>query len=159
MKSARSVWESGTAHCLEAAHLAAALMEALGYPPLVLSLDSADNICHVVFVFHTETGWGSLGRSSERGLQGRAPVFRSIRDLAWSYYDPYVDDTGLLTGYALIHLDESGADWRASPKNVWKSEEFILNYPHKKIQGSERRYRRARRAFDSGGHEPNERWI
>jgi hypothetical protein len=158
MKSALSVWNTGSAHCLESVHLAAALMEHKGFPPLALSLDSADNICHVVYVFRGPRGWGAVGRSKEPGLHGRAPVFRSIKDLAWSYFDPYVDDTGLLTGYALVHLDDCGSDWRLSRRNVWASERHILSTPHVKLRASPRRYRRALAAFQNGGHRPQLSW-
>jgi hypothetical protein len=158
MKSAKTYWETGFGHCLEAVHFIAAVMEQKGFPPLALCLDSADNICHVVYVFKGLKGWGSLGRSREPGLQGRAPVFRSIRDLAWSYYDPYIDDTGRLTGYALVNLDNSRANWRTSPQNVWKSEAHILEAPQVKLSASKNRYEKAKKNFECGGHEPRPSW-
>ncbi len=158
MKSAKMVWETGAAHCLEAVHFVAAILEQSHFPPLALSLDSADNICHVVFVFKGRNGWGSLGRSRELGLHGRAPIFRSVRDLAWSYFDPYVDDTGRLTGYALLNLNEVKGDWRNSTKNVWSSEKYILSRPHTKIESSEKRFHRAFEAYRRGGHTPRDWW-
>jgi hypothetical protein len=53
------------------------------------------------------------------------PIFRSIRDLVWSYYAPYVDQTGRITGYQLVHLDKTECDWRFSRRNVWKAEKYL----------------------------------
>jgi len=158
MKSAQKVWETRSAHCLEAVHLAAAILEKCHFPPLVLSLDSADNICHVVYVFRGPRGWGSLGRSKEEGLHGRAPVFKTIRDLAKSYFAPYVDDSGLLTGYALVNLNESKSNWRTSRRNVWASEQFILSSPHKKLNVSKKEFVQAVEAYKAGGHRPQPYW-
>lgn len=158
MQSALMVWKSGVGHCLEAVHLAAYLFERLGYPPLALSLDSADNICHVVYPFQTAKGWGSVGLSKEPGLQGRAACFRNVRELALSYFDPYVDDTGRLTGYALLNLDEGKSDWRYSLKNVWKSERHVLTRPHIAVELSEKRFISAMKEYKSGGHKPQAFW-
>ncbi|HEY9467413.1 MAG TPA: hypothetical protein VIR54_30185, partial [Vicinamibacterales bacterium] len=63
LRSFRGVIRSGTAHCLEAALSAAAIMEQHGYPPLVLSFESIDLLDHVIFVYRARTGWGSVARS------------------------------------------------------------------------------------------------
>jgi hypothetical protein len=70
----RGVVAHGTAHCLEAALSAAAILEQHRYPPLVLSFESIDLLDHVIFVYRTATGWGSIARSRDPGLHGRKPV-------------------------------------------------------------------------------------
>jgi hypothetical protein len=100
------------AHCLEAAFAAAALLELNGYPPLVMSLESQDGIDHVVFIFREAGHWGAVGHSRDPGLFGRAPLFRSLRDLAWSYYDPYIDGSSKVTAYQMADLDDTEADIR-----------------------------------------------
>lgn len=143
LRSFRDVVQRGTAHCLEAALAAAAILEQHGYPPLVLSFDSQDNLDHVIFVFRRGRDWGSVGRSRDAGLHGRKPVYRSIRDLAWSYFDPYVDMTGRLRGYQLVDLRDLGEyDWRFSRKNMWKVEKFLIDIPHRRMPSSDDRYRR-----------------
>ena len=139
----RSAWgalKHRTAHCLEAAFLAAAILEHRGYEPLVLSLESKDNLDHVIFVFRTKSGWGAIGRSREEGLHGRSPVFRSLRQLANSYFDPFIDKTGKLTGYGLANLNEARGDWRHSRLNVWAVEKFLIDLPHKRLPRSHARY-------------------
>jgi len=133
---------------MEAALVAAVIMERHGYPPLVVSLESQDNLDHVLFLFRHRGRWGAVARSRDAGLHGRKPVFRSIRDLVWSYYDPYVDFTGRLTGYALIDLREfEGYDWRFSRRNMWKLEQFLIDYPHRQMRSSDARYWRLKRKY------------
>lgn len=139
---------AGTAHCLEAALTAAVILEQHGYPPLVMSLESTDELDHVVFVYRSGGRWGSVARSRDPGLHGRRPVFRSARALALSYFEPYVDFTGCLTGYAVADLRALGSyDWRLSSGNVWKVERFLIDLPHRPIRSSARRVERLRARY------------
>lgn len=143
LRSFREVVRTGQVHCLEAALTATVILEQHAYPPLLVSFESQDKLDHVIFVFRHRGHWGSVARSRDAGLHGRRPVFRSIRDLAWSYYDPYVDFTGRLTGYALVDLREMGRyDWRFARTNMWKLERFLIDYPHGRMLSSTKRYRR-----------------
>jgi hypothetical protein len=143
LRSFRGVIERGEAHCLEAAIAAACILEQHGHPPLLLSLESQDKLDHVLFVFRARGRWGSVARSRDLGLHGRRPVFRSLRDLAWSYFDTYVDHTGRITGYGLGDLRELGGyDWRFSAKNVWKVERYLQEIPHRALAASDARYAR-----------------
>ncbi len=143
LRTFRGVARSGEAHCLEAALFAATVLEQHGYPPLLLSFESQDLLDHVVYVFRRRGLWGAIGRSRDVGLHGRRAVFRDLRQLAWSYFGPYVDTTARITGYGLANLyDLGGYDWRFSERNAWKVERFLQELPHKPLRSSERRYRR-----------------
>ena len=76
LRSFRGVVRTGTAHCLESALAAAVILEQHGYPPLVLSFESIDELDHVLFVYRENGRWGSVARSRDPGLHGRKPVFR-----------------------------------------------------------------------------------
>ena len=156
LRSFRGVVRHGCAHCLEAALFAAVVLEARGYPPLVLSFESIDELDHVIFVYQQRGRWGSVARSRDPGLHGRRPVFATPRALALSYVDPYVDFTGRVTGYAVVDLRVLDPyDWRISDTNVWKVERMLLDYPHRRIASSDRRFEwlRARyRAFRAAHH-------
>lgn len=142
LRSFRGVVRSGEAHCLEAALFAAVVLEQHGYPPLLLSFESQDRLDHVLFVFKRRGLWGSVARSRDTALHGRKPVFKNLRQLAWSYHDPYVDTTARILGYGLASLYELGGyDWRFSTRNVWKVERHLQVLPHKPLLSSERRYR------------------
>jgi hypothetical protein len=141
LRSFRGVVRHHTAHCLEAALAAAVLLEQHGYPPLLLSFESIDELDHVLFAYRANGKWGSVARSRDPGLHGRKPVFATARALALSYVDPYVDFTGRLTGYVVADLRElvGDYDWRLSERNVWKVERALLELPHRPIRSSNRR--------------------
>jgi len=149
LRSFRGVVEHGCAHCLEAAIFAAVVLEQHGYPPLVLSFESIDELDHVIFVYRQRGKWGSIARSRDPGLHGRKPVFATPRALALSYFDEYVDSTGRVTGYAVVDLArEMGAyDWRLAETNVWKVERMLLDYPHRRIKSSDARVARLRSRY------------
>jgi hypothetical protein len=147
-RSFRGVVREGSAHCLEAALFAAVVLEQHGYPPLVLSFESIDELDHVIFIHRGRRGWGSIARSRDPGLHGRKPVFATPRALALSYFDPYVDFTGRVTGYAVVDLREMGNyDWRLADTNVWKVERMLLDYPHRPIRSDNRRVNALRRWY------------
>ena len=134
---------------------AACVLEQHGYPPLVMSLESADLLDHVIFVYREAGRWGSVARSRDPGLHGRKPAFGTPRALALSYFDAYVDDTGSLTGYAVADLRDLGRyDWRFSRRNVWAVERFLLRVRHqrlprrpKRVKAFRDRYRAYREAY------------
>jgi len=140
LRSFRGVVRHGCAHCLEAALFAAVVLEQHGFPPLVLSFESIDRLDHVIFVYRRHGRWGSVARSRDPGLHGRKPVFKTPQALARSYFDAYVDLTGCVTGYAVVDLRRMDRyDWRLADTNVWKVERMLLDYPHRRIESSERR--------------------
>jgi hypothetical protein len=149
LRSFRGVVAHRCAHCLEAALFAAVVMEQQGYPPLVLSFESVDKLDHVIFVYNQRGRWGSVARSRDPGLHGRKPVFATPRALALSYYDPYIDFTGRVTGYAVVDVArEMGQyDWRLAQTNVWKVERMLLDYPHRGIVTSDARADRLRERY------------
>ena len=145
LRSFRGVVRHHTAHCLEAALTTATILEQHGYPPLLLSFESIDELDHVIFVYRKNGRWGSVARSRDPGLHGRKPVFVTPRALALSYVDPYVDFTGRVKGYAVVDLRRlEDYDWRLATTNVWKVERMLLDAPHHPIRTSDRRYKRLR---------------
>jgi hypothetical protein len=150
LRSFRGVVRHGCAHCLEAALFAAVVLEQHGYPPLVLSFESIDQLDHVIFVYRGRYGrWGSIARSRDPGLHGRKPVFATPRALALSYFDSYIDLTGRVTGYAVVDVGKAMADydWRIAATNIWKVERMLLDYPHRSIRSSDARVARLRKRY------------
>jgi len=145
LRGFREVVERRTAHCLEAALFAAAVLEQHGYPPLTLELGSIDGLDHVIFVYRRNGRWGSVGRSRDPGLHGRKAVFATLRALAMSYVEPYVDYTGALTGYAFVDLRGVGdVDWRFEHRNVWAVERYLLAAKQISLPYSDVRVRKLR---------------
>jgi hypothetical protein len=149
LRSFRGVVAHGTAHCMEAALAAATILEQHGYPPLILSFESIDELDHVLFVYQRRGLWGSVARSRDPGLHGRKPVFKTARALALSYVEPYIDYSGRITGYTVVDLRDllGDYDWRLSEQNVWKAERVLLEAPHRPIRSSDRRIDRLRRKY------------
>jgi hypothetical protein len=149
LRSFRGVLRHGCAHCLEAALFAAVVLEHHGYPPLLLSFESVDRLDHVIFAYRRHGRWGSVARSRDPGLHGRKPVFATARALALSYFDPYIDYTGRVKGYAVVNVAaEMGTyDWRLADTNVWKVERMLLDFPHRPIRSSDARVRRLRERY------------
>ena len=142
LRTFRGVVEHWSAHCLEAALTAAAILEQHGHPPLLLDLESKDRLDHVVCLFRSRGGYGAVARSRDFGLHGRKPVFRSVRHLAMSYVDPYIDNTARIVAYGVLDLRTlRHVDWRLSTRNVWAVVRALINMPHKKLVTSDKRYR------------------
>ena len=64
-----------------------------------------------------------------------------MRDLVFSYVDPYVDRTGRINGFGVLDLRTLQADWRLSPRNVWAVEQVLIQFPHRRFRSSDARYR------------------
>jgi hypothetical protein len=146
--SFRRVLRDNRAHCLEGALVAAVILEQHGYPPTVCSIESRDQLDHVLLLFKRNGLWGSVARSRDIGLHGRKPVFRTVRDLVMSYFEMYIDNTGRITGYGVASLYELGNyDWRFSLRNAWKVERYLQEIPHIAIRSSEARYQKCLRRY------------
>ena len=140
LRTFRRVVRLNTAHCLEAALAAATIMEQHGYPPLLMDLESVDDLDHVVFVFRQDGRWGTVAKSRDPGLFGRKPVFRSLRDLAQSYFAGYVDHTGRINGFGLLDLRTLRADWRLSERNLWAVQDALIRMPHRRLHMPDAEY-------------------
>ena len=141
VRSFREIVKRNEAHCLEAAVGAAVILEQHGYEPWLLDLESQDLLDHVIYVFKEGGCWGSVARSRDAGLHGRKAVYRSLRALALSYFDPFVDFTGRLKGYGVTSLYDLGNyDWRLSPRKMTKIENHLRAIPHNPIRSSDSRY-------------------
>lgn len=79
-----------TAHCFDGAVFAAAALRRIGYPPLLLDLMSnGRDDEHLLAVFKIDGHWGAVAKSNFVGLRFREPVYRTLRELAMSYFEQY----------------------------------------------------------------------
>jgi len=138
----RGVVRANKVHCLEGALCAATILEQHGYPPILADMESQDDLDHVVLLFRRGSKYGTVARSRDPGLHGRKPVFRSVRDLVFSYVDPFVDLTGRVEGYGVLDLRTLRVDWRLSTRNVWSVQEALIRMPHRPLRTSDERYQR-----------------
>ena len=92
--SPRLVLRENTAHCYEGALFAAAALRANGFRPLVLDLEAIQDTDHVLAVFQIDGHWGAIAKSNFTGYRYREPVYRTVRELALSYFNTYMNMRG-----------------------------------------------------------------
>lgn len=96
--SPRRVLAAKTAHCFEGALLAALALAYHGHKPLLLDLRTAPpDEDHVVALFKQKGLWGALSKTNHAILRYRDPVYRSVRELAMSYFHEYAMENGKKT--------------------------------------------------------------
>ena len=89
--SVRETLRQGHAHCLEGAFVAACALWISGQPPLLMDLQAdATDDDHVVALFRCNGAWGAISKSNHVWLRWRDPVYRTLRELALSYFHEYV---------------------------------------------------------------------
>jgi hypothetical protein len=135
--SPRRVIREQIAHCLEGAILAAAALRAIGHPPLIFDLEAERDCDHVVALYRVGGMWGAIAMSHFTGLRDRMPVYRTLRELAMSYFDDYFNLLGerTLRGYSpplnLARFDNR--NWMTSDKPLWFVAEHLIDMPHHKL--------------------------
>ena len=88
--SVREVLRQRRAHCIEGAFLAALALWVHGEPPLLLHLDcDLSDYPHVIAVFRRKGCWGAISKTNGASLRYRDPVYRTLRELAMSYFHEY----------------------------------------------------------------------
>lgn len=146
-------------HCLEGAILAAAALRVNGHPPLLMDLEAVRDDDHVLAIYRQHGLWGSVAKSNFAGLRFRAPVYRTLRELALSYVDHYYNLRGerTLRAYSapvnLARLDK--LHWMTSEEDVWCVPELLIaarHYPLFPDKVARALPRLDRRSFEAGMH-------
>jgi hypothetical protein len=95
--SVREVLRRRRAHCIEGAMLAACAFWIHGEPPLLVDLEAVQDYDHVVAAFRRNGCWGAISKTNHTVLRYRDPVYRSLRELAMSYFHEYANRRGQKT--------------------------------------------------------------
>ena len=104
IQSVRQVLRKRCAHCIEGAFVASCALWIHGEVPLVMHLDCEDtDYPHVITLFRRRGAWGAISKTNGPGLRFRDPIYRSLRELAMSYFHEYSDKRGrrTLTSYSV----------------------------------------------------------
>jgi hypothetical protein len=132
--SPRRVLGENTSHCFEGATLAAAALRANGYPPLVIDLEAEQDTDHVVAVYRFKGHWGAIAKSNYTGCRYREPVYRTLRELALSYFDVYFNlraERSLRTFSRPVNLARFDArDWMTTDQHLWFIAEYLFTIRH-----------------------------
>jgi hypothetical protein len=132
--SPRRVLAENTSHCLEGAIFAAAALRANGYPPLIVDLEADHDTDHVIAVYRTRGLWGSVAKSNYTGCRYREPVYRTIRELALSYFNIYFNlrrERTLRRYSRPVNLARFDAqNWMITSQPIWFIVYHLLEIPH-----------------------------
>ena len=133
--SVREVLRQRRAHCIEGAMLAAAALWVNGEPPLVMHLDCHESdFPHVITLFRRHGAWCAISKTNGAPLRYRDPIYRTLRELALSYFHEYFNKRGhkTLRSYSVpfdmrrLPPDE----WVTAEKNCWKTHDRLTERRH-----------------------------
>ncbi|MDP3778595.1 MAG: hypothetical protein Q8R30_00925 [bacterium] len=132
-----TVLQKNKAHCIEGAMVAAAAFWYHGQTPFLMDLKTTpDDFDHVVTLFKEDNHWGALSKTNHAVLRYRDPIYRTIRELAMSYFNEYFLDSGkkTLRSYsAPFNLLEYDNEWLTSDQDLWGISEGLDTVPHFEI--------------------------
>lgn len=133
--SVREVLRQRRAHCIEGAMLAAAALWVHGEPPLVMHLDChISDFPHVITLFRRGGAWGAISKTNGAPLRYRDPIYRSLRELALSYFHEYSNRRGHKTlrtyscSFDLRRIDP--AEWVTNTKSCWSAHDRLVELRH-----------------------------
>ena len=159
--SPRRVLRERTAHCLEGAIFAAAALRVNGYQPLLMDMEADKDTDHVIAVYREGATCGAIAKSNYSGCRGRQPVYRTLRELAMSYFEGYFNlrrERSLRTYSRPVDLRRfDHLNWMTGEKSVWFIAEYLCDIPHYPLltrRMARRLTRLDQRSFDAGlvGH-------
>ncbi|MEI7777326.1 MAG: hypothetical protein WCI52_01855 [bacterium] len=138
--SPRRVILENKAHCMEGALFAAAVLWFHGQRPLLLDLQSLAPDCdHVVALYKINNRWGAISKSNHSTLRFRDPVYKTVRELAVSYFHEYfINKTGKKTLVAFskpFNLKRLGQGWVTEERDLWHIVHLLDNSPHESVYG------------------------
>lgn len=142
--SPRRVLRERRAHCIEGAFLAGVCLMLQGEKPLIVSLKvEKDDVDHIVTIFKRNKHYGAISKTNHFVLRYRDPVYRSVRELAMSYFHEYfLTKNGKKTfiGYTEpINLNRFGTRWITAEDDLWDIAEQIYDAPITQVVSKENR--------------------
>jgi hypothetical protein len=149
------------AHCIEGAMVAACAFYLNGRPPLLMDMAADDtDDDHVIALFKQGRYWGAVSKSNGPYLRYRDPIYRSLRELALSYFHEYTKvDRKTLRSYS-VPVDLRRVEpklWVTNPSFCEEIVDALNAARHFPLvpRGMEKRLRRADRV-DVKAHKLNE---
>jgi hypothetical protein len=132
--SPRRVLRENTSHCFEGATFAAAALRVNGYLPLVIDLEAEHDTDHVIAVYKQHGHWGAVAKSNYTGCRYREPVYRTLRELAMSYFEVYFNlrrERTLRTFSNPVNLARfDRLEWMITDQHLWFIAEYLFTIRH-----------------------------
>jgi hypothetical protein len=89
---------------------------------------------HVLALFRQRGHWGAIAKSNYSGLRFREPVYRTLRELAMSYFEHYYNRSGqktLRTYSRPVQLRRfDRLHWMTAADDLWAIPEYLTGIPH-----------------------------
>jgi hypothetical protein len=136
-RSPKGVLRDRTASCLEGGIFSAAALRIIGFPSLIFDLEAEQDTDHVIAIFKVRGHWGAVAKSNFTGCRYREPVYRSLRELAMSYFHIYFNLRGerTLRRYSrpvnLARFDH--LNWMTTEKPIWFIAEYLCEIRHSSL--------------------------
>jgi len=133
--SVREVIRQRRAHCIEGAMFAACALWVNGDPPLVMHLDCHESdYPHVIALFRRHGAWGAISKTNGAPLRYRDPIYRSLREIALSYFHEYSNRRGhkTLRSYS-VSFDMRRIDpqeWVTNTRSCWVTHDRLVAIRH-----------------------------
>jgi|JI10StandDraft_1071094.scaffolds.fasta_scaffold01833_35 hypothetical protein len=133
-KSPLVVLETQKAHCMEGAMLAVFILGLHGIEGKLLHLQAVrPDDDHVIVVFKQGDRMGALSKTNHGVLRYREPVYKSVRELAMSYFHEYFLHTGekTLRAYSRpVSLLRRDMSWVTSSEDLWHIDALLDTAQH-----------------------------
>ena len=138
--SPREVIKNKKAQCIEGAIFAAAVLEFHGGKPLVMDLRSVKKPYdddHVVTIFKQFGCYGAISKTNHAVLRYREPIYKTVRELALSYFHEYFLNNGQKTlreysePFDLNYFNK--LNWRTTDKPLLEISFYLDKIKHHKI--------------------------
>jgi hypothetical protein len=121
--SVREALAQRRALCIEGAMIAAAALWVHGEPPLLMDLKATQDYDHIVTLFRRGGCWGAMSKTNHTVLRWRDPVYRSLRELAMSYFHEYANKRNQKTlrsySVAFDMRRFKPGEWVTKKKSCW----------------------------------------
>ena len=128
--SVREVLRQRRAHCIEGAFLAACALWMHGEPPLLVHFDcDPSDYPHVIAVFRRQGGWGAISKTNGLLLRYRDPIYRTLRELAMSYFHEYFNKRYIKT----LRSYSRPVDLRKADPALWVTNEQSCEEIHDRL--------------------------
>jgi hypothetical protein len=129
-----SVLRDRRAHCYDGAVFAAALLRRLGHAPRIVNLFAYRDDEHLLAVFQVDGHWGAVAKSNFVGLRYREPVYRTLRDLAMSYFEQYYN----IEGFRSLRSFTRALDLAQFDRDDWMTRDEMMERVAARLDGLQR---------------------
>jgi hypothetical protein len=96
-------------------------------------MEADQDVDHVMAIYRTGGHWGAIAKSNWTGCRGRDPVFRTLRELAMSYFHIYCNrrrERTLRRFSRPVDLRRFDTRHWTTAKEVWFIAEYLCDIPH-----------------------------